>query len=278
MTECFKCGVSDENERLFDAISNKGVIKICRACSEDEGLPLVQPVDLNKPEKTKSVYERLSAMANLDPEKHKKMLVERAREDSIRKSRQDRQTGQVNTLKGVIDTNFQKNKPQPRTDLVSNFHWMIMRARRAKKLTQKQLADNMGEQVSLIISAESGSILNNSDAFVRKLENYLGIKITKGESPYSEQPRLVKPGISEDPETRAIREKFEKEGKFDSKTAEKLTIADLQEINKKKEPESSGGFFSFLKRKKKNDVEGSKEEGSEEDISDEEAEKILFGK
>jgi ribosome-binding protein aMBF1 (putative translation factor) len=280
MAECYRCGVSDERERLFDAISNKGVVKICKNCSNDEELPLVQPVDLNKPEKVKSVYERLSAMANLDPEKHKRMLAERSKEDSMRKYKQDRERRQATTLKGVIDSNFEKNKPQPRTDLITNFHWVLMRTRRAKKLTQKQLADNIGEPVSSIVSAESGTILNNADAFVRKLENYLGVKIRKGESPYastSEQPRLVKPGIVEDPERKEIRERFEKEGKFDSKTTEKLTISDLKEIDKKKEPESSGGFFSFLKRKKKN--EGvSKEEDSEEEISDEEANEILFGK
>ena len=277
MAECYRCGVSDERERLFDAISNEGFVKICKNCSNDEELPLVQPVDLNKPEKIKTVYERLSAMANLDPEKHKRVLIERAKEDSLNKYKQDRERRrQDGNLKGVIESNFQKNKPQPRTDLIPNFHWVLMRTRRSKKLTQKQLAENIGEPESSIVSAESGVILNNADSLVRKLENYLGVKIRKVESPYaSEQSRLVKPGITEDPERREIREKFEKEGKFDAKTTETLTIADLNELNKKKEAESSGGFFSFLKRKKKSEVETSKEE---EELSDEETNEILFGK
>jgi ribosome-binding protein aMBF1 (putative translation factor) len=280
MAECYKCGVSDERERLFDAISDKGVVKICRNCSEDEGLPLIQPVDLNKPEKIKTVYERLSAMANLNPEEHKRALTERAKEDSMKRYKQDRQARQDATLKGVIDSNFEKNKPKSRTDLIPNFHWVLMRTRRSKKLTQKQLAENIGEPVSLIISAESGTILNNADSLVRKLENYLGVKIRTGEGPYSTGgPKFVKSGISEDPATKEIREKFEREGKFDSKTAESLTIADLQEIKKKKEAEGSGGFFSFLKRKKKQERDS--EEGAskgESDISDEEANEILFGK
>jgi ribosome-binding protein aMBF1 (putative translation factor) len=276
MAECYRCGVSDERERLFNAISNKGVVKVCKNCSGDEDLPLIQPVDLNKPEKTKTVYERLSAMANLDPEKHKRMLQERAREDSMRRRRQD------TTLKDVIDSNLEKKKTQPRTDLVVNFHWILMRARRARKLTQKQLAENIGESEAAIKSAEEGTILNNADTLVRKLEGYLGVKIRKGEGPYTpEAPKYVKGGISEDPARREIREKFEKEGNFDSKTAETLTIADLQEIKKKKEAESSGGFFSFLKKKKKPEDEESEEEGEvkkESDISDEEANDILFGK
>lgn len=275
MAECYRCGVSDENERLFDAISNKGFVKICKNCSNDEDLPLLQPVDLNKPEKVKSVYERLSSMANIDPEKHRRILAERTKEDSIKKYNQDRERRQPSTLKGVIESNFEKNKPLPRTDLVPNFHWILMRARRAKKLTQKQLAENIGEPLSLVISAEAGVINNNSDAFLRKLENYLGLKIRDVEASYVptyEQSRYLKPGIIEDPERKELRERFQKEGKFDSNTTEKLTIGDLKEIDKNKEKVNSGGFFSFFKRKKK------AEKDVEEVISDEDADKILYSK
>jgi ribosome-binding protein aMBF1 (putative translation factor) len=268
MAECYRCGVSDEKERLFNAISSKGVVKICKNCSNEEDLPIIQPADLNKPERVKSVYERLSAMAKLDPEKHRKVLLEKERQESMRKRRQD------TTLKDVIDRNLEKKKPQPRTDLVDNFHWVLMRMRRSKKLTQKQLAENIGEPESLVKSAEEGIILNNADTLVRKLESYLGVKIRKGDSPYSlEGPKYVKAGISEDPSKREAREKFEKEGNFDSKTTETLTIADLQEIKKKKEAEGSGGFFSFLKKNRKQDKE-KPEEG--EELSEEEVNEILF--
>ncbi|HNZ52211.1 MAG: hypothetical protein BWY36_00274 [Candidatus Diapherotrites archaeon ADurb.Bin253] len=273
MKECFRCGVSEERERLFDAISGKGVIKLCKNCAHDEGLPLVQPVDLNRPEKTRTVYERLSDMAKLDPEKHRSILLEKAKQDSMRRyKRQD------TTLKGVVDTNFQKNKPQPRKDLIPNFHWVIMRARRAKKLTQKQLAENLGEPESLIISAESGVILNNADSLVRKLENYLGIKIRNIESPYtSDVSKDLAVGTNEDPALREARERFEREeGSFDKETTENLTISDLQEINKKKESEGKGGLFSFFRRKKKKSQEEAVP-NPEEGISSEEADRILFG-
>jgi hypothetical protein len=119
---------------------------------------------------------------------------------------------------------------------------------------------------------------------VRKLENYLGVKIRKGENQSApEQNRFVKPGISETPAAKEARERFEKEGKFDKNTTENLTISDLKEIEKKKETEGSGGFFSFLKRKKKPEAENIQEETSkdskdENDISNEEANEILFGK
>jgi ribosome-binding protein aMBF1 (putative translation factor) len=273
MTECYRCGIPEERERLFDAISNKGVVKICRSCADEESLPLIQPMDLNKPEKTKTVYERLSRMANLDPEKHKRSLVEMERQENIRFGKARTERRQETNLKGIVDSNFEKNKPKPRTDLVDNFHWVIMRARRSKKLTQKQLAENIGESEAIVKNAEEGIVLNNADTFVRKLESYFGIKLRKGESPYStEGPKFVHAG--EDPAKREIRERFEKENKFDSATNEALSIADLQEIKKKKEAENPKGFFSFLKRNKK------EEEPQKEDkeMSDEEVEDILFRK
>lgn len=277
MAECYRCGVSDEEERLFNAISNKGVVKICRNCSEREEWPLIQPVDLNKPERVQSIYERLSAMAKIDPEKHRKMISEKQMEDEAKKRRNLFSKEQDATLKQIIDRNFEKKKIQSREDLIPNFHWVIMRNRRLKKLSQKQLAENIGEPESLIKSAEEGVILNNTDVFLKKLENYLGIKIRKGENQY----------LSEDSAKKEAIEKLEKEGNFDRDTAESLTIADLQEIKKKKESDGSGGFFSFLKRKKKQEEDNPEEEETDDEetktkkdkeMSDEEADKILFGK
>lgn len=276
--QCYRCGISDEEEKLFDAISGKGVVKICKSCAIEENLPLVQSVYSNKPEKTKSVYERLSAMANLDPETHRKKILETERQEAM-KSR-----GRNTTLRDVIDYNLERKKPQPRTDLVDNFHWVIMRARRSRKLTQKQLAENIGEPESVIKNAEEGIILNNADALVRKLEDYLGAKIRKvAESPYAGSLTMTSRvtrqagGIFEDPAKKEIKDKFERgETSFDNKTTEALNISDLQDISKKKEAENpKGGFFSFFKKNKKQGEESSKEN---KDLSDEEVDDILFKK
>lgn len=250
MAECYKCGVSDENERLFDAISNKGVIKLCKYCSDEEKLPLVQPVDLNKPEKSQSVYERLSVMAKLDPEKHKRVINEKQKEDEFKRKRNLFSREQDMALKKIVETNLEKKKIQHRTDLIPNFHWIIMRNRRLRKLTQKQLAENIGESESLIKNAEEGVILNNTDAFVRKIENYFGIKLRNDESVYESN------GISK----KEAMDRLEKEGNFNKDATDALTIADLKEMDDKKKSEGSGGFFSFLKRNKKRDSLPSEEE------------------
>jgi ribosome-binding protein aMBF1 (putative translation factor) len=268
MAECYRCGISDERERLFDAVSNQGVVKICKSCADEEGLPLMQPADLNKPEKNKTVYERLSRMANLNPEEHKRKLIEMERQKDIRFGRSKRPEV---TVKSPSESNFERNKPKARTDLIDNFHWVIMRARRSKKLTQKQLADNIGEQESTIKSAEEGTIFDNNETFLRKIESYLNIKLRKVDVSYSSDgSKFVKAG--DDSARREIKERFEKDAKFDAETTETLTIADLQEIKKKKESEGKG-FFSFLKRKKKDE---SKPEENDEKMSDEEVEDILF--
>jgi len=71
--ECFNCGVSGENIRFFDAISGKGIVKICKECASKENIPIVRKPskiftptlysDLNK---RKTVYERLSSMSGFD--------------------------------------------------------------------------------------------------------------------------------------------------------------------------------------------------------------------
>ena len=270
MQECFKCGVSGERELLFDAISGKGVVKVCRNCAEEEGLPLVSGAYEDRPERTKSVYERLSSMARLDPEKHRRMIKER--EEVVKRQRQDK------TLKDIVDENFSKKtylKSKPREDLIENFHWILMRVRRARKLTQKQLAEDIGETEAVIKMAEEGFIPENSDTLVKKLENYFTIRLFREDNPYPLTfPAFSKVGIREDPAKQKIREKLEKEGDFDSKEVESLTISDLQEIKRKKESEGKG-IFSFLRKNKKEKTENSE---SKEELSDEEANEILFGK
>ena len=272
MAECYRCGISEDSERLFGAISNKGVVKICKKCASEDGLPLIQPADLNKPEKTQSVYERLSRMANLDPNKHRINLSELERERALNKQRGGVYRRKEDTfIKKPLNSSLDAKKSQLREDLVHNYHWILMRARRAKKLTQKQLAENIGESENSIRCAEEGKLSKDTNLLVKKLENYLGVKLGKGGEVSSEGPRFVNTeGLSESEKKELLR-KIEN-GKFDSESTNSLTIGDLKEEKNKKE--KSGGLFSFFRKKKK------EESDSEEikDISDEEADEVLYGK
>ncbi len=57
--------------------------------------------------------------------------------------------------------------------MVDNFHWIIMRARRARKLTQKQFAEAIEESEEAIKMAEKGVLAKNDLVLVNKIENHL---------------------------------------------------------------------------------------------------------
>ena len=88
MNNCFKCGISDEKSMLYDAISDEGIIKVCRKCSFEENLPLIKKIneqekrdraiaeansfELRKklkqtPIRKTSVYNRLVSMSGITP-------------------------------------------------------------------------------------------------------------------------------------------------------------------------------------------------------------------
>lgn len=220
--ECFNCNVSGDKVMLFDAISGKGIVKICEKCSSEERWPIVRKptiFQLKESVKKYSVYERLSRSSG---------IVQK--EESLRK----RELEKIEkTLKEEADKNYEQkiqSKQEPRSDLIDNFHWIIMRARRLKKLTQEQLAKEISEPEAAIKIAEKG-IVPEGYSLVTKLENFLGIKIVKGES--------VRKHEEESDES-----KFEdsREVSFDTSIVKNLTIDDLKKMKEEREAKILGSF------------------------------------
>jgi len=146
MEECFKCGVSSVRARLFDAISDEGIVKICEKCSFEEHMPIIRrptTFQLKESERKQTVYEKLSRAAGIKtPE---------ATDSSFSKLKEEV------TLREIVDRKYQENLPKesaPRPEMIDNFHWIIMRARRMKKLTQAQFAKEIGESEAAIKMAE----------------------------------------------------------------------------------------------------------------------------
>jgi len=222
INECFNCGVSGRRVILFDAISGKGIINICKECASKESMPIVRKPseifippslygDLN--DRRKTVYERVSRISGFDSRNKKSEKKEFSRK-------------QETTLKDIIDKNFKaqiNEELKLRPDMVDNFHWIIMRARRLKHITSEQLAEAIAEPEAAIKMAEKGVLPEDSHNLVNKLENYLGIKLIKKE--FAEK----------------IEERH-KEVSFDPVTTKNLTIADLQEMKKTKEEKILGGY------------------------------------
>lgn len=200
-SECFVCGISEQRARLLDAISSSGIVKICEKCSEKEGIP---------------VMKRPTSQQLKDSEKEnqtvKKAFVQSSQVIKEAKEKEATET----TLRDIVDRNYLDKAPKglrPRPDLVDHFHWAIMRARRAKKLTQEQLAHEISESLAAIKMAEQGILPEDDYKLVNKLESFLGIKLIKGV-----------PGVMESSD------KPPKRIEFDPETTKDLTIDDLRKM------------------------------------------------
>lgn len=232
MAECFSCGISDQNAVLYDVITKEGIVKLCNKCARQEDSPVIRkPTDfqLKEVERKPSVYERLSKVAGLDPNR-------RRDEKSINLLKEE------TSLKAIVDKNYQEKIGQgakPRPDLVDNFHWVIMRARRSKHITQKQMAEAIGEAEMAIKKAEEGFLPENN-YLLNKIQNYLKINLFKDrDNSFQEKSPATNP---------------EQSVNFDRKNQDVLTIADLKGIKE------------------------TTEEKKRKELSDEEIHKLLFKK
>lgn len=214
--ECSVCGISGEKTRLLDVISPKGIIKICEGCLEEDMPILRRPTtfQLKEAEKNQRIYPK----------------------ESEKKSEE---TKAEITLKEITDRNYEKaitKEKRLSSELVDNFHWIIMRVRRMKKLTQEQLAKEISESTAVIKMAEKGILPEDDYRLVNKLESFLGIKIIKDEA----RDKLA--GIQEKQPVRVLR--------FDKEAMQNLTIADLKEMKEEREKPSED-----LDKKEKKDEE-----------------------
>lgn len=242
---CFKCGL--EKGRLFDTVGEEGIISICEDCSDNEEVPIVkkpfeEAFEINN---KKSVYERLSSVAGVDLDKHRRF------EDRI-----EEKELQETELKEIVDKKFKDSLSKPldlENDLVRNFHWIIMRARRLRKLTLSELAREIKESEDILKIIEKGIIPEGGFEIIRKLEIYFEIRIIVEEA-------RKKINISE------------KKIGFDPISTRVLTIDDLREMKKKKEEE----VFDEPEIEIKEDISEDliqKEELSQKDIDD-----LIFGR
>lgn len=254
--ECFICGVKGERTTLFNAIIRKGIVKICEDCSVKESIGVIRKINnlqLRESEKNQTVYEKLSRMAGLDPEEHKakfgsgvarlggqeaeplahsSLMSQMKQNEDLRKIINERKEFSFPDLKQV--------QPEAKDDLVRNYHWAVFKARRARRLTQKQVAEAIAEPESSIKLVERGVLPDNYPLFIRKIQTYLGIS-------------LFNKSIKED-----------KELGFDPVSSKELTIADIQETSSKKflasptedverkdkaEKDKSSSFFPYWRKK-----------------------------
>ncbi len=269
MAECYRCGVDGSAKRLFDGITDEGIVSVCENCLREEKIPLVKKpttFQLKEAETHSGVYERLSKISGLNPKEH------RAKFSPSHLKKQETLTKKNVSLRELIDKNYKektKLEKKPRSDLVENFHWVIMRFRRKKKLTHDELARAIGESKAAVEMAEKGVLPEDDHKLVKKLETFLGIKLIKDSAREKIQPKKLD---------------------FEKADFEELTISDLKEmkaaqdtklfvdeieeeieLNKEKNEElkkEKKGFWGRIFKK-------NKPEQSDKDVDDEDFKKIL---
>ena len=208
MEQCYKCGISEHLANLSNAITNEGIVKICNLCAEREGHPIITKtqVQKEKEEYKNNIQRRLSKTSYLNP----------LAQDLKKTEQQDAH------LKEIIKINFEQRKaeiPQKRDDLIENFHWIVMRARRLKHITQEKLAKELKVSEPVIAAAEKGLIEEEGYDLAHKLETFLSI-------------RIIKPEVS----IQIEKDRAKRIG-FDPITTKELTINDLIDLKRKKEDE-----------------------------------------
>jgi ribosome-binding protein aMBF1 (putative translation factor) len=227
MAECYRCGASGSDVRLYDAISNEGVVQICEDCSMVDTVPVIRKpttFQLKTAETPSTVYERLSNMAKLNPVEHRDKFAQKY--PQIRELPKKQET----SMRALVDAKYKPTqKSIPRAELVENFHWNVQRARRFKKISPAQLAKEIGESEGAILMIERGVLPEDDFRLINKLESYLNMKLLKKHA--DETPIGTFAGSS-----MIVKEKqLPKELKFDPSTLKELTIADLKEMKKQKE-------------------------------------------
>jgi len=209
MDECFKCGVSEQNAKLHNAISEKGIVRVCERCSLDGDFPV-----LRKTEASLEKADKTAPIGGLMREREKAFEHMRAGRRSPVMGKQDV------TLRDLVEKNYKEQVDMEKKSwpgVIRNFNWIIMRARRNKGFGQKSLAESIGEPEIAIRMAERGVLPKEYVPFLRKLEKVLDVNLMD-EHPF----RL---------------EEHKKMLDFKNAPSNRMTIADLRSMAKKKEIE-----------------------------------------
>ena len=164
VNKCICCGVEGNEVRLFDSIFNGRISKICERCSIIENIPLIKKPNafqLKESEKNLRVYDRLRQIKGIVKQKAPDSFF---REDQLKK----------------LESNPLYELPEKeKLSLIEHFHWEIMKNRRRKGLSQRQLAELIGESEMLIQMIEKENLPENPEVLIRKLEQFFQIKLRK---------------------------------------------------------------------------------------------------
>ncbi len=137
------------DEECVEAIEGGKIVRVEASYARREGLPILRPIlpDIKK---------------------------ETAKENS---KKEEGSFFQASDLKAMLS---HKQKNPLEKALVPNFHWQVVRARRERNITRKQLAKQVGFSLKEVQMLENGIFPTQNLVALAKLEEVLGISIRKG--------------------------------------------------------------------------------------------------
>ena len=116
---------------------------------------------------------------------------------------------------------FSYKRNQVIKDLISNFHWEIIRARRIKGISRKQLAGAIGTSEEEIKTIEMGELPRDDFVLINKIENALRINLRKERK---EDFTLTK--LQEMKEEETEKEKLKSKGKVNKFSGNEIELVE----------------------------------------------------
>ena len=224
--ECSICGISDKMRNVSDALSSKGIIQVCDRCAKEEGLISLKKPRIIEENSRETMYERMARISGVVPKEQPERSL----------------LSQEKSLREIVDKNYEKKMAaQPvltqRPDLVDNFHWIIMRVRRVKGLTQGQLAERISEPEAAIKMAEQG-VVPEGYALIDKLERFLKVRLIKERNlalHVEKQQQYLNQQLHQQNHQPNQQPQQAKTLHFDKNILDSLTIADLKRLKDERE-------------------------------------------
>ena len=236
MVICEICKVNGNEVRLFDAIYEGRMNTLCERCSIVENIPLIKKPDSSqlKESETLRVSEKMKQLSGIrEPEKQETFF----KEDKLNE----------------LNKNPELELPEKHSlNLIDHFHWAVMKNRRRRGLSQKKLAEALGESEMAIQMIEKSKLPENAEIIIKKLEQLFQVKLRKMRKEESiEEPILLDnqgKEIEIIPEEEMIFiDEMGEEIPISQKTAEDISLEYTQKLNIKEQPLELTGDLDLKK-------------------------------
>ena len=156
------------DELIVEALEDGRIVRVSEEYALREGLFILKQVNINRFQ-TQAPTLNFKEKLAIEHGKNRKSVLDF---DVYRKP--------LNTAKDPIYT-----------DLIENFHWEILKARKIRGLTRKQVARSLSESEDSLKLIENGILPAGNYVLLNKVEQYFKINLRKGVVDFNKPMRNV---------------------------------------------------------------------------------------